>query len=156
MQTSFLADQPQFLEPLAHWLHEEWGDLRPGTVVDARIRQLEAQMRREALPITLVAHEGPVLLGSASLTPHDLPERGDLTPWLASVYVNPKQRERGIGTRLVHAVEALAAELGFETLHLFTFDRESFYLRLRWSVLESGEHAGRPITIMQKPVRRRR
>lgn len=80
----------------------------------------------------------------------DLESRADLTPWLASLYVDKKHRNQGIGTQLVHAIEQEAVKLGVKKLFLFTPGTESFYARLGWVVKERTELHGHPATIMEK------
>ena len=72
----------------------------------------------------------------------------DLSPWLASVYVTPEHRSRGIGTALVQRVIEEAVGLSVETLYLFTPDREGFYASLGWSVVERTEYRGQKVVIM--------
>jgi len=80
---------------------------------------------------------------------HDLDIRENLSPWLAEVYVRPEYRQRGIGSTLVRRVVREAERLGMQTLYLYTFDREVFYGRLGWAVMEQTEYRGKPITIMR-------
>ena len=101
------------------------------------------------MPTTLVAvseHGG--LLGSVSLVHDDLPGYEHLTPWLASLYVKPEARGRGVGSRLVSAALAEAHRLGIRRLYLFTPEHEDYYSRRGWSYLERASAAGHPVTIM--------
>lgn len=113
--------------------------------------------RRAALPTTLVAAEADDLLGSVSLIVEDLNE-GDigelvrLTPWLASLYVLPAARGRRVGRRLVAAVSGLAADLGVETLYLFTTAQERFYRPLGWDTLARFPYFGGEGMVMRYPL----
>lgn len=78
----------------------------------------------------------------------DLEERGDLSPWLASVYVIPSSRSEGVGSLLVTAIERIASGLGVERFYLYTADQQSFYAKLGWAELETLWHAGKPVTVM--------
>jgi N-acetylglutamate synthase-like GNAT family acetyltransferase len=78
-----------------------------------------------------------------------LPSRDDLSPWLASVYVDPPFRNRGIGASLVQRVAQEARTLGFPTLYLFTPDRAAFYANLGWQVVERDEWNGCQVTVME-------
>lgn len=152
MTTSFLADRPEFLPQLASWLHGEWGNLRPDDSIERRTEWLQSRLHRDRIPSCLVAHEGPTPLGTASLVVQDVPDRSDLTPCLASVFVAPEYRERGVGTALLCAAEDLATALGFETLYLFTFDREAYYEARGWRHLERAACYGRSATVMAKAL----
>src|SRR5688572_26521373 len=87
MKIDYLGDHPRFLPKLAQWQHGEWGHLRPGDSLEARMTRLQNYSQRGGIPLTVVAHENGALLGSASLIPHDMETRMELTPWLAGVFV---------------------------------------------------------------------
>ena len=88
--------------------------------------------------------------GSASLLREDLDGWEHLSPWVASVYVLPEHRRKGIGRLLVaHAVEE-ARLLGVQTVYLFTAGQEAYYARLGWSALERTQHGHREVVIMQR------
>jgi N-acetylglutamate synthase-like GNAT family acetyltransferase len=76
----------------------------------------------------------------------------ELSPWLAAVYVLPEQRGQGIGSKLVKSIELLSAHLDEEQLYLFTPDRESFYARMNWTVLERTNFRDRAVVIMRKSI----
>jgi predicted N-acetyltransferase YhbS len=101
----------------------------------------------------LLALEGEVLLGSVSLVRDDLPGREELSPWLASLYVPPERRSRGIGGALVDAAVAEARRLGVERLCLFTPRHEAYYAARGWAVLERTSTEGQPIVIMSLTLR---
>jgi N-acetylglutamate synthase-like GNAT family acetyltransferase len=63
--------------------------------------------------------------------------RPDLEPWLASVFVDPEERGRGIGSQLVEFIMLQARERRFTRLYLFTPDRQTFYQRLGWRLRET-------------------
>ena len=66
--------------------------------------------------------------------------------------VLPAYRHQGLGSRLVRAVEAGAAERGFERLYLYTRDSQAFYRRLGWRDLEEALARDRPATIMDRAL----
>ena len=94
-----------------------------------------------------------VLIGTASLIEHDVPTRAELTPWLASVYVDPRFRKRGIGSALVRAVLQEARNLGLEKLYLITPDQVPFYRRQGWQEMEEIVYRGEAVTIMVYALR---
>lgn len=145
-----LADHADLIPTLAGWFYAQWGPLNPGSSLEGTLRTLRAHLNRDRLPLTLVALRGPELVGSASLRPADLVSRPDLSPWLASVYVERAHRRQGIGSQIVAAAEAKARELGIGRLYLFTYDQEHFYSGLGWSVLGPGEQRGHAVTVMHK------
>jgi GNAT superfamily N-acetyltransferase len=148
MRIEYLADNVALIPIIARWHHEEWGYFNPGDSVEKRIATLQTHLGRNQIPTTFVSLSKGILLGSASLVPHDMDTRMDLSPWLASMYVTPEHRSRGIGTALVQRVLEEAVELSVETLYLFTPDREGFFASLGWSVVERTEYRGQQVVIM--------
>jgi N-acetylglutamate synthase-like GNAT family acetyltransferase len=148
MNIDYLADHPEFLRTLAEWQHGEWGHLRPGDSVEARMARLRNFSERNHIPLSVVAHEDRELLGSASLIPHDMDTRMELTPWLAGVFVASEHRRRGIGAALVRRVMTEAARLSVPVLYLYTVHSENFYASLGWSLLEHTTYREQNVAIM--------
>src|SRR5690242_15674592 len=96
-----LGRRIEHIEQLAQWHFAQWGPFNPANTVECRVERLQGHLDAGSVPQTFVAVDGDQLLGSASLVAADLPSRGDLSPWLASVYVDPPFRNRGIGAALV-------------------------------------------------------
>jgi GNAT superfamily N-acetyltransferase len=144
----YLADHPDLIPTLAEWHHEQFSYLSPGSSVERCAAHLLAQRGRSDIPTTVIALAGDQLLGSASLVTQDMDIRPQLSPWLASVYVAPEYRRRGIGSSLVRRIAGEATALGVERLHLYTPDKESFYLRLGWHTLEHNQYRGHLVAVM--------
>jgi predicted N-acetyltransferase YhbS len=148
MTIDHLANHPHFLRTLAEWQHEEWGYLRAGDTVEARIGRLQSSVQIGRIPLTVVALDDGELLGSASLISHDMDTRMELTPWLAGVIVAPEQRRKGIGAQLVRRIMAEAATLQVPMLYLYTVHSEKFYAKLGWSLQEHTGYHEQKIAIM--------
>lgn len=149
MTIEYLADHPEFLPILAEWQHEEWGYLRPGDTLEARTNRLRTEGgERGRIPLTVVAHENGKVLGSASLIPHDMDTRLELSPWLAGVFVGTDHRRKGIGAQLIRRIMAEAASLKVPVLYLYTVHSESFYANLGWSLQEHTAYREQNVAIM--------
>jgi GNAT superfamily N-acetyltransferase len=136
MTIEYLADRREFIPTVAHWLHEEWGHLRPNETVDDRVARVERACGHRQIPTTLVAVEKNEPVGCASLIERDMLTRSELSPWLAGVFVPRGHRRRGIGAALVEKVVQEARSLGVPRLYLYTPGIGALYLRLGWSVVE--------------------
>ena len=150
----YLADRPEAIPTLAQWHYVQWSYLTPGDSVERRIAALQAHLEKGQIPTTFVALVDRTVVGSASLIAHDMDTRMHLSPWLASVYVEPLHRNRGIGSALVRRVEEEATALGVLALHLFTPDKVAFYTRLGWAVLEQCIYRGYAQTVMTRRLHR--
>jgi N-acetylglutamate synthase-like GNAT family acetyltransferase len=144
----YLADHPEFLPTLAQWQHHEWGHLRPGDSLEARMLRLRGQCQRDRIPLTVVAHVNGEVLGSASLVQHDMDTRLELSPWLAGVFVGSEYRRRGIGAQLVRGIMSEATALKVRLLYLYTVHSEKFYANLGWCLEEHTAYREQNVAIM--------
>ena len=147
-----LRERPGCIEQLAGWHFAQWGLTNPASTIERRIERLRGHLLPGRVPQTFVAVDGERLLGSASLVSADLASREDLSPWLASVYVDAPFRNRGIGSALVTRVAQEARSLGFPNLYLFTPDRAAFYAGLGWQAVELADWHGTQVTVMELPL----
>ena len=153
MQIGYLADHQAFIPKLVCWHHAQWSYLRPGDTKEKRTARLRTRLSKTQIPTTFVAYTtdadgAEIVLGSSSLLVQDLDTRPELSPWLASVYVDENYRGQGIGSALVRHAAQKAAEFGVEKLYLFTPDREQFYARLGWTVIERTPFGGKMQVVM--------
>jgi len=143
-----LKDHAQHLEQLAHWHHQQWSYLNPDESLHQRMLRMQCYLNDELIPSTFIA-VGSELLGSAALVVNDMETNPQLSPWLASVYVAPQYRRKGIGTQLVLHTMAQAKHGGINTLYLFTPDMATFYRKLGWRALSNEIYHGHKVTVME-------
>lgn len=144
-----LADAPEHLYQLADWHHHEWASLNPGRSLEQRIESMQAFFNASLVPSLFISlHEGQ-LAGSASIVHCDMDTRPEFSPWLASVYIKPELRRRGLGSALVKATLNEARKGGLSELYLFTPDQLSFYQTLGWQFLERTRYHGHWVSVMR-------
>lgn len=149
MKIADLIDEQGAIQMLAEWHHSEWLHLNPGGSVQKRIEGMQAYLAGHTIPKMFVSKDGETLLGSAAIIENDMDTRTDLSPWLASVYVNAEYRKKGVGSDLVKHVEEYARSAGFRNLYLFTLDQENFYQNLGWSTISKEIYRDEAVTVMQ-------
>ena len=143
-----LKHEPQHLPLLARWHQSEWGYLNPEETIEKRIERMQANLNADFIPGTWVALTDQ-LAGSAAIVVQDMDTHQQFSPWLASVYVCPAQRQQGIGSALVTHVMRAAAEQGIQTLYLFTPDQAPFYQKLGWTTIEQPVYRGHQVSVMK-------
>ncbi len=144
----YLCDHPDAAPVLARWHWQEWAAIIPGWSEAEALAELRTHTRRRHLPTTIVAYAGAELVGSASLLAEDMPDFPPLTPWLASVFVQPDRRGQGLGEMLARRVLEEAAALGHARVYLYTTHHAGWYARMGWRVEQAFASGGEPGVIM--------
>ena len=144
----YLPDDDGIVRTIAGWHQATWGHLT-GRSEAGRFHEFDEQRASERIPLTVVAFQGQRPVGSASLLVHDMDTHPDWTPWLASVYVVPEHRRRGLGERLCRRIVAEARRLGVARLYLFTHDQAPFYARMGWRTVAREDYQGAAVTVME-------
>ena len=147
-----LVERPDLVEQVSAWGFAEWGHLNPGQTLEERTARIRGKMNVDRVPIAFVAldEEGRIV-GTASLIFDDL-EGDPRNPWLASVFVRPEHRKKGIASALVRTVEDAARRLGYSRLYLFTSSAPALYAGLGWQALEQRVYRGEHIQVMDKSL----
>lgn len=144
-----LKEEPEHIPLLAAWHHHEWASLNPGQSLQHRIDKMQCYLGDALIPGTFIAKENDQLIGSAAIVEHDMDNKPELSPWLASVFVDPRYRRKGVGTSLILHVMNKAKEAGIKTLYLFTPNEEAFYEKLGWSTINNELYLDQTVTIMK-------
>jgi predicted N-acetyltransferase YhbS len=145
-----LSRHTNLIPLLAHLHFEQWGALTGASSGSDYEVLLGRHASAPKLPLTLVALSHDGLIGSTNVVDCDMAIRSDLTPWLAQLYVLPKERGRGIGSALVQAALARSRELGFQNLYLYTSGTlPIFYERIGWTTRETVQYKGKERIIME-------
>lgn len=147
-----LSECSEHVPTVAQWLHEEWGKNKPDASLSQAVKALKVLPDKDGLPISFLAMRQNSPVGVARLVKYDMDTRSDLTPWLANVFVPAPLRRQGIGTQLCAKVIDEAKALGFQKIFLFTPDRQFFYAKQGWTVLDRTIYRNQEVTIMQRAI----
>lgn len=145
-----LAPDADLVDTVAAWTYSAWGHLSPEMTRAAWRAETCDNAGPEGVPSTFVAWLDGQPVGTASLVAHDMTTRSDLTPWLASVYVEPGARGRGVASALVQRVETEARNAGLSHFYLYTPDQQQLYARLGWHPVDKAVYRGEQVTIMRR------
>ncbi len=135
IRIDFLKNHPEHIQAVADWVFGAWGDGTPAGHERA-VSRVQERLHDDRVPLTLVALDDAMPVGTVSLFERDLDEWDDLTPWLAALYVDAQYRGKGVGAQLVEQLRRVAAALGFGRLYLQAQDAREFYVSRGW--LEVG------------------
>src|ERR1043166_7630375 len=133
---SDLRQRPEFFNVVADRIWRAWWK-DSGHPVETITGRLGENLGAGAIPMALVAPDGPAFLGTASVIASELEERPHHTPWVAAVWVEPQYRSRGIGAALVARATCEGFASGAHRLYLCARPaRAEFYQKLGWIPLE--------------------
>jgi N-acetylglutamate synthase-like GNAT family acetyltransferase len=145
-----LSNHPDVIPQLANiWLEVLGKIWVPQVSFTDVVTRLKTHLNSQSLPLCIVAFDGEKPIGCAALRVTD-GIRPELTPWLASLIVDPAYQRRNIGRLLIDAIKQKARYLGFETLYLLTFDATlpDFYERIGFKNIGADTLLGLPVTVM--------
>lgn len=152
LKIEHLADHPHFAPELSELLFFQFGFLAPESSLLDFQKKLQRHLNKDRMPQAYVAFEEACeeeeLLGTFSLRDFDMETHKHLSPWIGSLMVHPSKRGQGIGSRLVEQAKSLTKELGYKKLFLFTPDKETWYLKLGWKVVEKSSFNNYSVTVM--------
>jgi N-acetylglutamate synthase-like GNAT family acetyltransferase len=146
-----LAIHPEFLTTLAAWFESEW----PEWYLSGRgnaLQDLRDFSGLGRLPLGVVAILDGSVVGIAALKAESITSHKHLTPWAAAGLVTPSLRGRGIGLRLVQALEEEARRLGFTRIYCATGSAENLLKRSQWQDIERTNHDGKALTVFAKTL----
>jgi GNAT superfamily N-acetyltransferase len=150
---SDLRQRPEFFDSVADRIWRTWWQPQ-GTPFEYIRGRLQQNMTAAPIPLALVAHDREIFLGTASVIASDLPERPQLTPWLAAVWVEQSARRCGVGGALVSRALRACRALGFERTYLCARpDMTGFYEKLGWKIIERGIGEHRLNIFVQSVIR---
>lgn len=146
-----LADRPDLIGALAAAYEDEWPGWygQPGNSAQA---DLAARLRRDELPLCLIAVEAGRAVGACALKTDGGPIETDLLPWLGALWVDPTFRRRGIATKLIERALVEAARLGFAQLHASTHEAMPLFHALGWHLREMRELAEGSLAIFDQAI----
>jgi GNAT superfamily N-acetyltransferase len=134
----------------AQWRHEAFLKDDGFSVADSEAQLAKISTEPQGCEVALIALIDGRIAGICMLVLHEIDPLHDHSPWLASLYIAPQFRKRGIARDLVRAIEDHARHSGVRRLHLYTVDAEEFYTKCGWSVVERIVTNGTPLVLMTR------
>ena len=149
MKIEMLKDYPEFVEEVIEWLNNEFGN---GNSLKFYQGIIEHSLVENQLPITFIAVENGVLLGTVGIWRGDLLSRQELYPWLSALVVNPNYRNKGIGQSLQKHVLEYCKMSGYKEIFLYT-ELDGYYEKSGWIPFDKGyEYTGSEVCIYRQSI----
>lgn len=122
----------------AAWRYEAFLKSYGYSLADSAAQLAKLATRPDGCETAVIASVDGNPAGICLLVLQEFEALHDVSPWLASLYVAPEYRKRGVARKLVAAIEDQARRHGVARLHLYTGDAEAFYLKCGWTLAEQG------------------
>jgi len=127
-----LKDKPLYLDTIVKWIFNEWGGN-----YDYIRSCINCSIISEVIPKTFVAEVNGECAGCISILRCDLQSRQDLYPWLGDLFVNPKYRNKGIGTYLIeYSLSRVIEYINCTYIYMYTLIAE-YYEKRGWVYIEN-------------------
>lgn len=150
IKIDLLKSHPNVIPHLSRIWHELLGKIWMPDIGIDEIESLYHDEMKQEMPLTYVALDGDIAIGSCTLQLTD-DVRPDLGSWVESLVVDKKYQKQGIGKMLLDVVIKKAKDLGFEKLNLFAFDPAltAYYQRFGWKKIGESEFKSHSVTLME-------
>jgi len=142
MQIVNLKNYPEFIEEVSYYLYKQWQEPYNWLSLEDTIKRTKNIFKaKNWIPTMLIAIKDNIFLWTVSLWISDIPERQDLFPFLASLFVKEKYRNQWIWTNLVKEIEKIAKLNNWKTIYLYDDSNiNNFYKNLGYSFLEEDTY----------------
>jgi len=148
IQIDFLANHRQFVNTVARFWCLEWGSDKSEQGIEKIKERILHKLNTDKIPLILIAFTGEKCIGTVAIVEDDLEKRPDLTPWIASVYIEQNHRGHGIAKLLVEGAMRKAKALGVKVIYLHTETAHGLYEKMGWKHLaETTNDRSEPSTI---------
>lgn len=137
MKIDFLINHPEKVREVSQMVFDEFVVGTNSTMNFEDVLSYFSNTKEDTFPITLIALENGICLGTVSIFENDLKVREMYKPWLASLYTKPVYRGKGIGEKLINKTIDVVRGLGFNELYLRTEDAADYYKDRGWVYVES-------------------
>lgn len=131
-----LRAQLAFRPLVADRIWRAWWEPSGATIADVE-EALDAVLRAQDFPFTLVAHADGRFVGTVTAIQSDIAARPDLGPCIAALWVEPEMRGQGVGQDLVGAALRRLANLGQHQAYLAAKPHlHGYYVGCGWTLRE--------------------
>lgn len=153
MRIDLLKNHPQHIPTLASWFKEDSPDyFRDQSLEDIAVEHFASRLNDNTLPISFIAVEDEIPIGTVALLAESVTTHKHLSPWLGGLYVHTAYRHQGIGSKLVRTGMEKAIVSGFDSIYAGISKAEEHYISQGWEVLEKIVYYEKPLSILRRSL----
>ena len=137
LKIATLAENQYYYKDIAKMIYQEFvlGTSSKMTLKD--VEYFFEHTNVDVFPITFICIIDNECIGTVSVYENDFKERPQYSPWLASLYVKPKYRDKKMGQQLITYLISHLKALNYSELYLKTENASEYYKKLGWKLVES-------------------
>lgn len=122
-----LKEKDAFLNEYIELCNSQWGTEKTEKEMNKYIKEKKKRILSDDKVISILGLiNNNSLIGFVSLLKNDGPNRQDLTPWYATMYIKKEYRNKGYSKILNNAIIDEASKLGYNKIYLKT-DLTNYY-----------------------------
>jgi len=130
-----IREHPEWLDRAADYFASKW-EIDRQIYVESMSESCDTT---KGVPRWYLMLRGSDVIGGFGLIENDFMERTDLCPWMCALYVEPAERGRELGGKLLEQSRREAGKLGFAKVYLNT-DHVGYYEKYSWRYLGDFAH----------------
>ena len=130
-----IRENPQWLERAADYFSSRWN-------IDRQLyhdSMSDSLTTDNALPRWYLMLRDDNIIGGFGLIDNDFMVRTDLYPWMCALIIEPAERGKQLGEKLLKHSRYEAASLGFDKVYLNT-DHIGYYEKYNWNYIGDFAH----------------
>jgi len=156
VKVQLLQEFPEYFAQVAGWHHQECERQGLESTLAIRQQRLLLHVQDKAIPKTIIAIQGKVLIGCVSLVNYTyrtdssvLIPRNTAPVWLSNLFVVNEKRHQGFGNLLIEAAKKYAVDMGANELWLSAAEFTDYYQKRGWKIIRKTRLGGRQVNVMQ-------
>lgn len=137
VEITTLAENKHYYKDVSQMIYQEFV---LGTSSKMTLKDVEHFFKNtniDVFPITFIAIIENECVGTVSVFENDFKKRPQYFPWLASLYVRPKYRDKKIGQHLITYLLNHLKTLNYSEVYLKTENASEYYKKRNWHLVES-------------------
>lgn len=117
MRILSVRETPEIVDNAIAYFQGSWPDVLPIIYEDCIRNSIKA---RNTLPQWYILEKKGTFIGCGGLITNDFISRGDLYPWVCSVFIEETHRGNAYGSLILEKAKADTKKFGFDSLYLST------------------------------------
>lgn len=123
------------LNKISRWMYNWWGK-EEGITLEGCKCYIKSHLQNKNIPTIFGLYKNEKIIGIYTITYQDLTVRPDIYPWLANVYIEKRERNKGYSKVLLYSVKENVLKISnFKEIFLYT-KHKGLYEKYGWEFVE--------------------